>query len=137
MISLSNNQENIIYLKQQQQKKKKLDESVITLLSSDENNEHNSNYRTSSIMFENSFGMNQPSKPNLKDLHLEPINKILEKTSMFQNRYPQLEVSDYFGVQEISYVQSTSTASKRLFNNTKNMMTEKMILLLLTTFEHL
>ncbi|CAG8802168.1 22262_t:CDS:1, partial [Racocetra persica] len=85
-------------------------------------------------------------------------------TSMFNNRYPRLEVLDYLGAQEILWDQcpltwwrtnqkwfpvlsklarkylaipATSTASERLFSDARNTITEKRISLLPTTFEHL
>ncbi|CAG8751472.1 12568_t:CDS:2, partial [Cetraspora pellucida] len=57
--------------------------------------------------------------------------------SMFQNRCPRFEVSDYLGAQEIPWDQSTSTTSERLFSDARNTMTGKRTLLLPTTFEHL
>ncbi|CAG8720008.1 25516_t:CDS:2, partial [Racocetra persica] len=58
--------------------------------------------------------------------------------SIFQNRSLQLEVSDYFGLaQKYLAIPATSTASKRLFSDTGNIIIAKRTSLLPTTFEHL
>ncbi|CAG8563406.1 29500_t:CDS:2, partial [Racocetra persica] len=67
---------------------------------------------------------------------LQSTSKLL--ATMFRPNNAQIdEISDYIGIPEISYDQSTSTPSERLFSEAGNIMSIKRTSLLPITFEHL